>query len=605
VPSKPFDKTSDPEHTRLDSEAEPASDGEQPLASVAGEDIRAALESSNRELERVRHELELARTSLSSCDERLGTALADIVNRDHSLARANGDLNNLLNAIDVAVLILDGDLRVRLFSPAARRLFGLAPEHLSKSFGELSAAQAFPELQQQIERVVDTLVSQEFETRNAIGHWHRIHIRPYKFIGNTIDGVVVSAVDINTLKHHVREAQEARAQAEQGNRSRDDFLGVLSHELRTPVASIMLHAQMLRRGEISPAKHEQAFERIERSARLQAQLIDDLLDASRIVAGKLKLDIQAFELCPIVLAEVETIREAAKARAITLEINIDEKVEQVWGDPARIGQVVRNLLGNSIKFTPVGGRISLDLTLDHAFASLRVTDSGAGIGPEFLPHVFDRLVQQESTITRRHGGLGLGLAIVRHVVETLGGSVAARSEGVGRGSTFTVTFPLTGFGRDDGMLPELPISQPLDRPGRARQYGELHGLRVLVLDDDPGTLEAILDVFRLSGAIVKAASSVAEALLAFEAFDPQVLVCDIAMPESDGYAFIRKLRARGPEHGGDTPALALTALSSPEDRRRALAAGYHDHMAKPVDIDRLRDVVVGLLKRSSAARVEA
>jgi two-component system CheB/CheR fusion protein len=188
----------------------------------------------------------------------------------------------------------------------------------------------------------------------------------------------------------------------------------------------------------------------------------------------------------------------------------------------------------------------------------------------------------------------------------LGGTVRARSAGVGRGSTFTATFPLTGFGRDDGLHAEIEASsQPLDRPGRSRDYGELHGLRVLVLDDDPGTLEAILDVFRLSGAVVKSASSVAEALLAFEMFGPQVMVCDIAMPDSDGYAFIRKLRARGPDRGGDTPALALTALSSPEDRRRAIAAGYHDHMAKPVDIDRLRDMVVELLKRNSSPQIDA
>jgi two-component system CheB/CheR fusion protein len=376
----------------------------------------------------------------------------------------------------------------------------------------------------------------------------------------------------------------------------------LSHELRTPLASIMLHAQMLRRGEIEEAKRPVAFERIERSARMQAQLIDDLLDASRIVAGKLKMEVQAFELCPVVLAAVESISEAASGRSIVLDVTVDQSIGQVWSDPARVGQVVRNLLGNAIKFTPVGGRIAVVLALEDGFASLRISDSGTGIGPEFLPHVFDRLVQQESTITRRHGGLGLGLAIVRHVVESLGGSVQAHSAGIGRGSTFTATFPLTGFGRDEGMIAEIvPNGQALDRPGRSRDYGELHGLRVLVLDDDPGTLEAILDVFRLSGAVVKSASSVAEALLAFEVFGPQVLVCDIAMPEADGYSFIRKLRARGPGRGGDTPALALTALSTPEDRRRAFAAGYQGHMAKPVDIDRLRDMVVELLKQSGSS----
>lgn len=605
MPSRPFDESSETEHAAADSQLERAR-GPQPREHESPEDVRAERQASDRQLQRVRRELELTRASLAACDARLGAALADVASRDHSLARANGDLSNLMSAIDVAVLILASDLRIRLYSPAARRLFGLDPDQLSQPFSQLSTAQTFPDLQQRIEHVVETLVGCEFETRTSTGQWHRVHIRPYKFIGNTIDGVVVSAVDINTLKHHVREAQEARAQAEQGNRSRDDFLGVLSHELRTPLASIMLHAQMLRRGEIPPAKHEQAYERIERSARMQNQLIDDLLDASRIVAGKLHLEVQAFELCPVVSSAVETIREAAKTRAITLDVEIDESVGQVWSDPARVGQVVQNLLTNSIKFTPVGGRIGVVLAAENGFATLRVSDTGAGIGPEFLPHVFDRLVQQESTITRRHGGLGLGLAIVKHVVETLGGSVSASSEGVGRGSTFTATFPLSGFGRDEGMLAETLTSiQPLDRPGRARDYVALHGLRVLVLDDDPATLEAILDVFRLSGAVVKSASSVAEALLAFENFGPQVLVCDIAMPETDGYAFIRKLRARGPERGGGTPALALTALSSPEDRRRAFAAGYQGHMAKPVDIDRLRDMVIELLKQATTPGIDA
>jgi two-component system CheB/CheR fusion protein len=598
VPSSPFDKPD------IDQSQAAGDASEQPRESEG--DLRAALESANRELQRLARELELSRASLGTCDERLSTALTDIVSRDHALARANGDLNNLLNAFDVAVLILDGSLRIRLFSPAARRLFALAPDQLSQTFSQLPAAQAFPDLLPQIEHVAETLVGREFETRNTTGQWHRIHIRPYKCSGNTIDGLVVCAVDINTLKHHVREAQEARAQAERGNRERDDFLGVLSHELRTPLASIMLHTQMLRRGEIGPSRYEQAFERIERSARMQAQLIEDLLDASRIVAGKLKLEVQAFELCPVVLAAVEGIREAAKSRAIALEVNVGDDIGEVWSDPGRVGQVVRNLLGNALKFTPVGGKISLELSAENGFAALRVSDNGAGIGPEFLPYVFDRLVQQESTITRRYGGLGLGLAIVRHVVETSGGTVSAESGGVGRGSTFKVTFPLTGIVRDTGMSVDLLSSQPLDRPGRSRDYGLLHGLRVLVLDDDPGTLEAILEVFRLSGAVVQSASSVSEALLAFEAFGPQMLVCDIAMPESDGYAFIRKLRARGPERGGDTPALALTALSSPEDRRRAIAAGYQNHMAKPVDIDRLRDMVVELLKQTpSGPRIDA
>lgn len=285
---------------------------------------------------------------------------------------------------------------------------------------------------------------------------------------------------------------------------------------------------------------------IERSAKAQAHMIDDLLDASRIVSDRWLMEVQACDLHTIVAGAVHRLAPAAEQRSIAFDADLDDRIGFVWSDPARARQVVTKLVGNAIKFTPNGGRISISLAHDGGHAVLRVSDTGVGIAADFLPHVFERMKQLETGTTRRYGGLGLGLAIVRHVIESLGGTVTVASDGIGQGSTFTASFPKTGFDPDAAALEGSDLRDSvhsLTRPGRNRDYGELRGLRVLVLDDDPGTLKAVSDVFRLSGAIVCAAASSAEALKFVESFEPQIMICDIAMPENDGYAFIQKVRA--------------------------------------------------------------
>jgi signal transduction histidine kinase len=380
----------------------------------------AAEPESNGELERLREELKAK-------SEALRTAQS-------ALTRVEGDLKNLLNEGELAVLMVDGGLSIRRSSPAAQRILGL-PADSALPLSEIAASRGFHDLSERVEQVLESLTSQVYETTDARGRWYRVSIRPYKFTQNTVDGAVVYLLDIDALKRLVDDAQSAREEAEHGNRARDDILAVLSHELRTPLASILLQSQMLMQGQVPADKLEKTYAVIERGAKLQSQLIDDLLDASRIVSGRLKLEVQAFELCPVVQEAVASLQPAAATRGVTLEATVDESIGQVWSDPTRVRQVVIKLVANAIKFTPSGGRVSVELTLSDGAAALRVSDSGAGIGAEFLPHVFDRLTQQQSTITRRHGGLGLGLAIVHHVIESLGGRVTANSSGLGHGAT--------------------------------------------------------------------------------------------------------------------------------------------------------------------------
>jgi CheY-like chemotaxis protein len=309
----------------------------------------------------------------------------------------------------------------------------------------------------------------------------------------------------------------------------------------------------------------------------------------------MRLELQPVKLAPVVEAALEAVRPVAAARDIRLESQLEPELGTVQGDPQRLQQVTWNLLTNAIKFTPRGGQVTVVVDSAGGFGRLRVTDTGIGIEADFLPHVFTRFSQRDRSITRKYGGLGLGLALVRHLVEVQGGSVHVESLGPGHGSSFTVTFPLARMCEDIevGPLPALP-PQALDRPGKTQRYSGLVDLRVLFVDDDLRTREAVREVLELSGARVDVAGSAAEGATAVDRFDPQVILCDIAMPGEDGYTFMRKLRARESGSGAVIPALALTALASTDDRRRAIAAGFQLHLAKPIDIDRLRDAVLEL-----------
>jgi CheY-like chemotaxis protein/anti-sigma regulatory factor (Ser/Thr protein kinase) len=382
--------------------------------------------------------------------------------------------------------------------------------------------------------------------------------------------------------------QAARADFEAANRSKDDFLATLSHELRTPLTAMLGWTRMLRAARLSPEQAARALETIERNTLWQAKLIDDLLDVSRIISGKMQLERQPVDLVGVVGAALEALRRDAEAKGVALDIVLEPGAAVVNGDPVRLAQVVANLVSNAIKFTPAGGRVAVELSRPSGQVVVNVRDTGAGIEAALLPHVFDRFRQGQGG--RGAGGLGLGLAIVRHIVTLHGGSVAAASEGPGRGSVFTVTLPLSAQTRG-------PLAGSVQRIPRAAR--PLEGVRVLAVDDHADARELVRVALTDRGAEVRTAASVSDALAALEDTDVDVLLSDLGMPGADGFALVAQLRERERTDGRPPlVAIALTAYASPHDRTQALAAGFDLHVAKPVDPDALTDAVVGALERA-------
>ena len=378
----------------------------------------------------------------------------------------------------------------------------------------------------------------------------------------------------------------ARAEAERANLLKDHFLATLSHELRTPLNAMLGWTQLLRSRGSDPDIAERAVETIDRNIRHQTRLIEDLLDIYGVGTGKISLDVKPMRLAPIVESVLEIFAPAAKDKGVELGDAIDDDVPEVAGDSHRLQQVLRNLVSNALKFTPKRGRITVSLRQVGSFARMEVTDSGEGIDSAFLPYVFERFRQADSSVGRRHEGLGLGLSIVRGLVELHGGSVIAESRGKGQGATFVVLIPLAG--EEGADVPTTPFAAAANR---ARS---LAGLRVLVVDDSADSLEFLSRVLESFGAEVYAAASADEGMAAVLREHPDVILCDIGMPGEDGYQFIRRVRGLDREHGGATPAAALTAFTRAQDRARAIESGFQDHVAKPAEPVHLVEVVRSL-----------
>ncbi|HEX5888829.1 MAG TPA: ATP-binding protein [Pyrinomonadaceae bacterium] len=386
-------------------------------------------------------------------------------------------------------------------------------------------------------------------------------------------------------------AERARAEAEAANRIKDEFLATLSHELRTPLTSLLGWSSVLRESRRDEKVLAQGLDAIDRNARVQAQLIDDLLDVSRIVSGKLNLDVRPLDVCSVTRAAISVVQPAADAKGITLDYWAQPGLGAISADSARLQQIIWNLLSNAVKFTPQGGRINVRVQRDGPNIKVTVNDTGQGIDPEFLPRVFDRFRQADSSTTRSFGGLGLGLAIVRHLVELHGGTVSADSDGAGKGATFSASFPLL-----------TDRSQPIAVMSSSETHTEFHsldGLRVLLVDDEQETREIISTVVERTGAEVKACTSAREALSALVEWRPHVILSDIAMPDEDGYSFIGRVRSLANDEGGNTPAAALTAYARDEDRKLALAAGYQMHIAKPIAAGTLVTMIAKLAGREN------
>ncbi|MGH7388518.1 MAG: response regulator [Candidatus Rokuibacteriota bacterium] len=412
---------------------------------------------------------------------------------------------------------------------------------------------------------------------------------PLAFVRHTAR--LVMAADVSArqrVEQHradlLRREQAARAQAEAVNRAKDEFLATLSHELRTPLNAIFGWTQLLRSAAVNEQTLRRGLDVLERNARLQAQLINDLLDVSSIIAGKLILDAHPVDVIDLAQATADSLRETAVARGIDLTVTTTPAPIVVEGDGPRLQQVLTNLIANAVKFTPPGGRVRVAVERDEAAVRLVVSDTGRGIGADFLPHIFDRFRQEDSSITRDYTGLGLGLAIVRHLVEMHGGRVVAASEGEGRGATFTVTLPLSGTA--------LRLPPPPPPPARG---ASLAGLHVLVVDDDADALLLATVILEMAGARVTGARKGAEALAGAERTPPDVLVSDLGMPDLDGFELLRRMTAR---IGRRLPAVALTAYATEADAERSTAAGYQVHLSKPFDAAALTEAVARLAGRA-------
>src|SRR5580698_8889040 len=395
----------------------------------------------------MKEELETAKEELQSINEELTTVNDELQNRNHEAAQTNGDLVNLLTTVDIPILILDSQRRIRRFTPKARRILNVLPTDVGRPFEDIKTNIDVSDLDHQVAEVIETMIVKDSEVQDRDGHWYRLLIRPYRTTENRIDGAILSLFDIDALKHLIKAAELANAVAERANHTKDEFLATLSHELRTPLSSMLMRAQLLRRGNTDEAKVRRAGEAIEAGVRMQVQLIDDLLDVSRIVTGNLNMDLQPVDVATVIARAIEALSLAIERKSLKLEM-VAESIGLVHGDEIRLQQIATNLLTNAIKFTPKLGTVSVSLASADGNAVLTVKDTGTGIDPAFLPNVFNRFTQENSSSTRSHGGLGLGLAIVKHLVDLHHGTVTAESAGSGKGATFTVTLPLMKAPRD-------------------------------------------------------------------------------------------------------------------------------------------------------------
>jgi PAS domain S-box-containing protein len=526
--------------------------------------------------------------------------LFDSVQRERARAEAAAaQTSSLLESITDAFFALDSEWRFTYVNKNAEALIKHSPGGvLGKNIWEEYPEAVGSIFHEQYQKAMRERVAVRFEAYSPrLKQWFAVSAYPLQ------NGLSVFLHDITARRQLEAERaqllereQKARHEAETANRTKDEFLATLSHELRTPLNAILGWSRMIGDGQLSEDEKQRGLEVIQRNAQLQAQLIEDLLDVSRIITGKLTLQVRPTEIAPIIEAAVESVLPAAQAKGIRVQRVLDSGLGLVSGDPSRLQQVIWNLISNAIKFTPKGGRVQIRLERIDSHVEIVVSDSGMGIKPEVLPYVFERFRQADSSSTRNYGGLGLGLAIVRHIVEMHGGSVEAHSAGEGQGATFTVKLPLMATRGADVRNHERR-QQPTPRTeGGIECPAELEGLHVLVVDDEEDARRLICTVLELCQAQVTTASNAADALALLQQNPPDVLVSDLGMPNEDGYSLIHKVRSLPKERGGEVPAVALTAYARTEDRLQVLRAGFQVHLPKPIEPAELVAVVASLAR---------
>jgi two-component system, chemotaxis family, CheB/CheR fusion protein len=693
----------------------------------SNQDLKVANEeilSSNEELQSTNEELETAKEEIQATNEELNTINDELRRRNVELDLVNNDLTNLLASINIPILMLTNDLRIRRFTPMAQRLFNFIATDTGRPLSDLRTNLNIPDLNPLILEVLETLTVKELEVQTQTGYWYTLRIRPYRTTENRIDGVVLVLLDIDALKrsattleaarnyaeaivetvqvpllvieadlrvntanrafcetfqvsqletaratifelgngqwnipglrsiledifanntiltnfevehlfekigqktmllnalkiiaigdtprvllsieditqrrqfeaersHLLAQEQLSRQAAETANRAKDDFLSNLSHELRNPLTAIIGWAQLIQSHKlVDPATIDRGLEVIYRSAKAQSQLIEDMLDLSRIASGKMQLNLVELDLVSVVNAALESVELDATAKSIEISSNLTPV--KIVGDSDRLVQVLWNLLANAIKFTPTGGRVEIALSTVKTYAQIRVSDNGQGMGAELLLHVFDRFHQGDSSSSKSSDGLGLGLSIVQHIVELHGGTIRAESAGKERGTTLIMQLPL------DNTLDLAPTAaEPFDVP---IQESSLAGLQLLAVDDEQDILNLMKYILENAGAKVTIVSSVKAAIAALSASEGKydALLADIGMPEEDGFALIGQVRRLPAEVGGQIPAAAITAYVSDKEQQRAISAGFQVHLSKPVYPAQLIQMVANLTKR--------
>jgi two-component system CheB/CheR fusion protein len=539
--------------------------------------------------------LEHAKDAIQSANQELVVVNQELERRNVDLSQLNGDLSNLLTGVGLPIVMFCKDLRIRRFTPAAADALRLVPEDVGRPIATISRTSGVRDLETMVLDAVASNTPIEREVQDDAGRWQLQRIRPYRTGDNQIAGAILVMYDIDDRKRAGVAMQEARGLAEQANRAKDVFLAMVSHELRTPLSAILGWAQLLRSEKLDRAKSAEAADAIERSGRQQAALINDLLDVSRIVAGKMELDARLLDFASVVNAAVQETERDAKAKQIRLEQSVQSPLPPILGDAMRLQQVAWNLLSNAVKFTPAGGRVDVMLGSVGSWVELVVRDTGVGISANFLPHVFDRFKQEQTTTARRGGGLGLGMAIVRNLVELHGGTVQVESAGEGRGTAFTVRLPAAA------ILPPPTDQSPELTASAGEPSSESHdltGLRIHMVDDDARGRGMIAALLRSRGATVTESGTPADALKTIDPTPPDVLISYIGMSaEGGGYSLIREVRRLDAARGHQTPAVALTANTSPQDRRLALAAGFTTHVPKPVEPAEFVEVIAHLAGR--------
>ena len=525
-----------------------------------------------------------------------------------ALDEASARLKLALDAARLGDWSWDAETDVITLSETAARILGVSPDQ-PLTYADWRQIQN-AEDREPTGRIVDEAIAKhtdyDIEYRVKSGNrWISAKGRGLYAPDGTVTGMLGFVQDISTRKMNEETLRELATQnerlyrqAEESSRLKEEFLATISHELRTPLSAILGWTRMLRMGQVSPENSAKALDTIERNARAQAQLVDDLLDVSRIITGKLRMDVRPSDPNSFIDAAVEAVKPAAEAKGVRMHKVVDTGAISIPGDPVRLQQVVWNLLSNAIKFTPRGGRVQICSQRVNSHLEIVVSDTGQGISPDFLPHVFDRFRQADQKTSRQHGGMGLGLAIVRHLVEMHGGTVRANSDGEGKGATFTVMLPITPVYQVDssgsrvhpGARDLLPANDITDR---------LDGLRILVVDDEPDTRELLKQGLEYCGAKVRVAGSAAEALDEIKMALPDILISDIGMPGSDGYDLIREVRRLPVGRGGKLAAIALTAYTRVEDRLLALRNGYDMHVPKPVELAELVAVAASVARRSN------